>query len=70
MTTLTYGGVIYQGQRHENDSDILTIGIIADEDELDDLALGITSQETVIDSKNETVVRKNIDTIIPLSVKQ
>lgn len=69
-TNSTYGGVIYQGQRHENDSDILTIGIIADEDELDDLALGITSQETVIDSKNETVVRKNIDTIIPLSVKQ
>ena len=57
-------------KHHENGSDILTIGIVADEDELNDLALDISSQETVIDSKTETVVRKNIDTIIPLLVKQ
>ena len=70
MTNSTYGGVIYQEKHHENGSDILTIGIVADEDELNDLALDISSQETVIDSKTETVVRKNIDTIIPLLVKQ
>lgn len=64
------GGAIYQEQHHENGADIFTVGIIADEDELGDLALSISSSETVIDDKTQTVIRKNIDTVIPLLVKQ
>lgn len=64
------GGAIYQEQHHENAADVYTIGIIADEDELDDLVLSIPSKETVIDDKTQTIVQKNIDTVIPLSVEQ
>lgn len=64
------GGVLYQEQHHENGADIFTVGIIADEDELGNLALSISSSETVIDDKTQTAVRKNIDTVIPLLVKQ
>ena len=64
------GGAIYQEQHHENKADVYTVGIVADEDELGDLALSISSTETVIDDKTQTVIRKNIDTVIPLLVKQ
>ena len=64
------GGVLYQEQHRENGADIYTLGIITDEDELDDLALSISSKETVIDDKSRTTVRKDIDTVIPLLVKQ
>lgn len=68
---MTYSGsVLYQENHSENGAEIYTVGIIVDEDELDDLVLSITSSETVIDDKTQTVVRKNIDTIIPLSVNQ
>lgn len=64
------GGVIYQEQHHKNGADIFTVGIIADEDELGDLALSISSSETVIDDKTQTAVRKSIYTVIPLLVNQ
>ena len=64
------GGAIYQEQHHKNEADIYTVGIVADEDELDGLALSISSTETVIDDKTQTAIRKNIDTVIPLLVKQ
>ena len=64
------GGAIYQAQHHENEADVYTVGIVADEDELGELALSIFSTETVIDAKTQTTVRKNIDTVIPLLVKQ
>ena len=64
------GGVLYQEQHRENGADIYTLGIITDEDEIDDLALSISSTETVIDDKAQTTVRKDIDTVIPLLVKQ
>ena len=60
------GGAIYQEKHRENGADIFTIGIIVDEDELDDLVLSITSAETIIDDETQTIVRKNIDTVIPL----
>ena len=64
------GGAIYQEQHHENETDIYTVGIIADEDELDDLAITIPSKETVIDDKTQTVVYKAIETVIPLSTNR
>lgn len=64
------GGVLYQEQHHENGADIFTVGVIADEDELGDLALSISSSETVIDDKTQTAVRKSIDTVIPLLVNR
>ena len=60
------GGAIYQEKHRENGADIFTIGIIVDEDELDDLVLSITSAETIIDDETQTIVRKNIDTVILL----
>lgn len=64
------GGAIYQEQHRENGADIYTVGIIVDEDELDDLVLSITSTETIIDDETQTAVRKNIDTVIPLLTDQ
>lgn len=64
------GGAIYQEQHHENAADIYTVGIIVDEDELDDLVLSITSTETIIDDETQTAIRKNIDTVIPLLTDQ
>ena len=64
------GGAIYQEQHRENGADIYTVGIIVDEDELDELVLSITSTETIIDDETQTVVRKNIDTVIPLLTDQ
>lgn len=64
------GGVLYQEQHHENGTDVFTVGIIADEDELDELALSISSSETVIDDKTQTAIRKSIDTVIPLLANQ
>ena len=64
------GGAIYQEQHHKNGTDVYTVGVVADEDELDGLALSIFSSETVIDDKTHTAVRKTIDTVIPLLVNQ
>ena len=64
------GGTLYQEQHCENGADIYTVGIIVDEDELDDLVLSITSTETIIDDETQTAVRKNIDTVIPLLTDQ
>ena len=64
------GGVLYQEQHHENGTDVFTVGIIADEDELDELALSISSSETVIDDKTQTAIRKSINTVIPLLANQ
>ena len=64
------GGTLYQEQHRENGADIYTVGIIVDEDELDDLVLSITSTETIIDDETQTAVRKNIDTVIPLLTDQ
>lgn len=64
------GSVLYQENHSENGAEIYTIGIVADEDELNDVVLSIASFETVIDDKTQTVVRKSIDTIIPLQVNQ
>lgn len=64
------GSVLYQENNPENGVEIFTIGIVADEDELNDVVLSIASFETVIDDKTQTVVRKSIDTIIPLQVNQ
>ena len=64
------GSVLYQENHSENGAEIYTIGIVADEDELNDVVLSIDSSETVIDDKTQTVVRKSIDTIIPLQVNQ
>lgn len=64
------GGVLYQEQHHENGTVVFTVGIIADEDELDELALSISSSETVIDDKTQTAIRKSIDTVIPLLANQ
>ena len=64
------GGTLYQEQHCENGADIYTVGIIVDEDELDDLVLSITSSETVIDDKTQTVVRKSVDTVVPLQVNR
>lgn len=68
---MTYaGGVLYQERKLENGTETYTVGIIVDEDELDSFVLSINSSETVIDDKTQTVVRKNIDTIIPLPVNR
>ena len=68
---MTYSGsVLYQENHSENGAEIFTVGIVADEDELNDVVLSIASFETVIDDKTQTVVRKSIDTIIPLQVNQ
>ncbi len=64
------GSVLYQENHSENGAEIFTVGIVADEDELNDVVLSIASFETVIDDKTQTVVRKSIDTIIPLQVNQ
>lgn len=64
------GGAIFQEQHRENGADIYTVGVIADEDELDDLVLNIPSKETVIDDNTHTIVQKDIDTVIPLSVER
>lgn len=62
------GSVLYQEQRRENGAEIYTVGIIADEDELNDFVLSISSVETIIDDKTQTAVRRSIDTVIPLLV--
>ena len=64
------GSVLYQENHSENGAEIYTIGIVADEDVLNDVVISIASFETVIDDKTQTVVRKSIDTIIPLQVNQ
>lgn len=64
------GSVLYQENHSENGAELYTIGIVADEDELNDVVLSIASFETVIDDKTQTVVRKSIDTIIPIQVNQ
>ena len=43
------GSVLYQKNHSENGAEIYTIGIVADEDELNDVVLSIASFETVID---------------------
>lgn len=64
------GGVIYQDDKFENGVEVFTVGVIADEDELDALALSLPSTEFIVDDEKETVVRKDINTVIPLLVKQ
>ena len=70
FTTDGYGGVIYQDLQDRNKTDTVTLGIIADEDELDQLALNLHSMEIITDDIAKTVVRRDIDTVIPLSVGQ
>lgn len=64
------GSVLYQEKHLENGAEIYTVGIIADEDELDGFVLSIDSSETLIDDKTQTVVRKNIDTVVPIPVNR
>lgn len=64
------GGAIYRDKCDENGTDIFTIGVAADQDETDGLALLIPSKETVIDEKTETVAFKEIRTVVPLMVDQ
>lgn len=63
------GGVIYRDEVFEDGAEILTVGVVADEDGWDDLALNLYSEEIIIDDENKTVVRKEIETVIPLLVK-
>lgn len=65
-----YGGVIYQDTHYKNGAGTITLGVIADEDELDKLALALQSMEIIIDDENKTVVRREIETVIPLPVDQ
>ena len=64
------GGAIYRDKNDENGTDVFTIGVAADQDETDGLALLIPSKETVIDEKTETVAFKEIRTVVPLMVDQ
>ena len=64
------GGAIYRENHNENGSKLYTVGVIADEDELSGLALRIPSHETVIDDKTETIVSKDVLSVVPLSVGQ
>ncbi len=64
------GGILYQEKHLENGTEIYTVGITVDEDELNDFALSIDSSETVIDDKTQTVVRKSVDTVVPLQVNR
>ncbi|MBQ9248637.1 MAG: hypothetical protein IJ171_08655, partial [Ruminococcus sp.] len=60
------GGVIYQDQHHENGADVYMVGIVVDEDKSDDLALSISSKETLIDEATQTAVFKEIEMVVPL----
>ena len=64
------GGVLYQEQQNKDGAEIYTIGVVVDEDEQTELALSISSFETVIDDKTQTAVRKDVDTVVPLFVNQ
>ena len=64
------GGAIYQDKIEKNGTAVYTVGVVADQDETDGLALLIPSKETVIDEQTETVAYKEIQTVVPLSVDQ
>ena len=65
-----YGGVIYQETHYKNGTETIILGVVADGDELDKLALLLYSMELTIDDESKTVVRKEIETVIPLPVEQ
>ncbi len=60
------GGAIYQEAHQENGTEVFTVGIVADEDVLSETALEIPSRETVIDDVSQTVICKEIQSVIPL----
>ena len=65
-----YGGVIYQDTNYKNGAGTVILGVIADKEELDKLALALQSMEIIVDDENKTVVRKEIETVIPLPINQ
>ena len=65
-----YGGVIYQETHYKNGTETIILGVVADGDELDKLALLLNSMELTIDDKKKTVVRREIETVIPLPAGQ
>lgn len=65
-----YGAVIYQDNKYENGIETIIVGVIADEEELSDLAIAVPSIETVVDDEKKTVVQKDIQSVIYLPVNQ